>query len=281
MKDNKKFPYIYTSSQLGKYFGITIKGIEYYEKKQLISPERVGNNKQRRFDLANTYRIFMARYLRQSGFDLNNTLDVLNSTNKDSVIEYYNNLLENLKQKQIRLNSVIKILENNCGLLEKINNKSFFEIVDSPVFKRLFLREMDGPHKSNKEQTEEYRNWNELMPITNASIKYAKKDVLKKTSKIEPDIGMIITEDNFKKFNLKDSPRVTTIKSKKCLHTVVVGNAQRIESKEWLDSIRKYLHDNYLQLNGDIITSLLLVLDNKKVQIRYDEAWIPITDKQK
>lgn len=138
---------------------------------------------------------------------------------------------------------------------------------------------MDGPHKSNQEQTDEYRTWNELMTITNSSIRYRKKDILNKTSKIEPEIEMIISEKYFKAFGLKNSNRVNTIPSKTCLHTVVVGNAQNIDNKGWLNSIRSYLKENNYLLNGDIITSLLLVLDNSQKHIRYDEAWIPIKSK--
>lgn len=62
---------------------------------------------------------------------------------------------------------------------------------------------MDGPHKSNQEQTDEYRTWNELMTITNSSIRYRKKDILNKTSKIEPEIEMIIIEKLFQSFWFK------------------------------------------------------------------------------
>lgn len=38
---------------------------------------------------------------------------------------------------------------------------------------------MDGPHQSNEEQTEEFKQWNMLLPISNASLRY-KKVIYKK-----------------------------------------------------------------------------------------------------
>lgn len=280
MIDHKAYPYVYTSSQLGKYFGISIKGIEYYERKKLINPKRVGNNNQRQFNLNDTYRIFMARYLSQSGLTLNDTLDVLNASNEQIALKFLVKNLHDSEKEFARINASIEVMTHNIKLLQKVlNYHIFFEIIKSPTLKTLFLREMDGPHKSNQEQTDEYRTWNKLMPITNGSIRYRKKDILNKTSKIEPEIEMIISEKYFTAFGLKNSNRVNTIPSKTCLHTVVVGNAQNIDNKGWLNSIRSYLKENNYLLNGDIITSLLLVLDNSQKHIRYDEAWIPIKSK--
>ncbi|WP_209687253.1 MerR family transcriptional regulator [Lactobacillus colini] len=267
--------FVYSSSQLSKYFGISIKGIEYYERKGLIFPERIGNNKQRRFDLSSTYQLFMTKYLRQAGLDIDKTIQVLNSVD---AIGKLSNLLVDLTKKQERINAISEVLSHNLNLLKKAQNGTFFEEVNSPVLKRLFLREMDEPHKSNQQQTLEYRLWNELMPISNASIRLKKEDILARRDTIEPEIGMLISKENFDKFNLSDSSRVTTIQSEKCLHTVLVGLSEEIETKKWLNPVRQYLRNKNLELNGDIITSMLLVLDNDNAQVRYDEAWIPIVE---
>ncbi len=274
---NTNYPYVYTSSELGKFFGISIKGIEYYEKKKLVKPERVGKSKQRRFNLNETYRIFMARYLRQAGFDISETLGILNSPDKEKALNSYEGLLQNLQFKRKHLEAIIEVMNHNLALLEMAKKEqSEFELVKSPIFKRLFLREMNGPHQSNKEQTEEYRQWNMLLPISNASLRYKKVDILKKTTYIEPEMDMIITKNYFKEFGLKESERVEELPSTICLHTVLMGNAQDIERKTWFNSVRKELKKRNFLLNGDIITALLLVLDNEKAQIRYDEAWIPV-----
>ncbi|QYN56762.1 MerR family transcriptional regulator [Lactobacillus panisapium] len=277
MKKKTNYPYEYTSSELGKFFGISIKGIEYYEKKKLVKPERVGKNKQRRFNLKETYRIFMARYLRQAGFDISETLEILNSSNKEKSLNSYEELLQNLQFKRKHLEAVIEVMNHNLALLEMAKKKQpKFELIKSPIFKRLFLREMNGPHQSNEKQTEEYCQWNMLLPISNASLRYKKADILKKNSCIEPEMDMIITKNYFKEFGLKVSERVEEVPSTICLHTVLIGNAQDIERKIWFNSVRKELKKRKFLLNGDIITALLLVLDNEKTQIRYDEAWIPV-----
>lgn len=234
----------------------------------------MGKSKQRRFNLNETYRVFMARYLRQAS----DTLKILNSPNKNTALNSYEELLQSLQLKRKYSEIIIKVMTHNLALLKTAKQEQpKFELIKSPVLKRLFLREMDGPHQSNEEQTEEYRQWNMLLPISNASLRYKKSDILKKTVNIEPEMDMIITKDYFNEFSLKESERVEEVPSTNCLHTVLMGNAQDIERKIWFNSVRKELKSQNFCLNGDIITALLMVLDNEKTQIRYDEAWIPVT----
>jgi len=270
------YPYIYSSSELGKYFGITIKGIEYYEKKGLIKPSRVGNSKQRRFNLMETYRIWMTRYLRQIGFNVDQTLALLNAKQPATAQASFADMIDKLKSQQMRLNVTIQVLERHLDLLRKLEVDSSGELEPSPSFKWLFLRSMDRAHDSNDRQSKEYREWNELMPITDASIKYKLSDVLSTDTDLEPEIGMVVTSENFKKFGLSESVRVKTIPSQTCLHVILAGDSQQVESREWLQPAIDYIHSNQLQLQGDVVTSLLLVLDNDETHIRFDEAWLPV-----
>lgn len=271
-----RYPYIYTSSELGKYFGITIKGIEYYEKKGLIKPNRVGNNKQRQFNLMETYRIWMTRYLRQIGFNVDQTLNVLNAEKPVAAEDAFAAMIAKLKRQQLRLNTTIEVLEHNLALLKKVDDGPFFEVTDSPDFKWLFLRSMEGAHRSDAHQSDEYRQWNELMPITDASVRYGHTAVVSDEKDLEPEIGMIMTSAHFDKFGLSSSTRVQSIPGQKCLHTVLVGDSQQIESRQWLQPALDELRRRHLNLQGDVLTSVLLVLDNDETHVRFDEAWLPV-----
>lgn len=270
------YPYIYSSSELGKYFGITIKRIEYYEKKGLIKPSRVGNSKQRRFDLMETYRIWMTRYLRQTGFSIDQTLAILNAEKPAIAQASFAGMIADLKRQQRRLDATVDVMERHLALLHKLDNGPCFELAMSSSFKWLFLRSMEGLHQSNAQQSAEYRQWNELMPIADASVRYKQDHVLGKAVDLEPEIGMIMTTAYFNQFELSVGARVETIPSQLCLHTILVGNSQQITSRQWLQPALDYLQQHDLRLQGDVVTSLLLVLDNDETHVRFDEAWLPV-----
>ncbi len=277
------YPYVYTSAQLAKYFGITVKGIEYYEKKQLIAPARVGASRDRAFNLTDTYRLFMSRYLHQAECSIQETLTMLDEPDLSNVVRQFDDKITQLKRKQLWLSRVIDRLSENCALLKRAENGPFFEQVTSPAYQWLFLREMDGPHTSNQQQSNEYRAWNELMPITDASLRYS-ADELKKLpvekmaedTYLPAEIGMMMDDNDFEQFDLTASERTYFMQSRHCVHTILIGNAQKIETAAWLRPTFDYLTDHNLTMDGDIVTSLLFVLNDEQDSVRFDEAWVPV-----
>lgn len=109
------------------------------------------------------------------------------------------------------------------------------------------------------------------MPVTHGSLRYSKNDFLNNTE-LNPDIGMLISTENFKKFNFKESDRVISVNPRLYVHTVLIGDANEIKRDTWLMPIRQFVEDNNFKISGDIITSFIFVKQNT----RYDEAWIPI-----
>lgn len=271
------YPFLYSSTELSKYFGITIKGIEYYEKESLISPHRVGTEKERRFNLADTYRLFLSRYYKQAGFSIKEIRSLLNQNQIKQVATSIKKQENKLQQQEIWLQAVNSNLDRVQKLLIKVrNSKSIFEYKDCPAFKRLFLRKLNGPHLENSNQAKEYKYWNKLMPITNGGLFYSCRQLLKRESYLSPEVDMLITKENFKNFHFNGSNRVTDIASKKCLHTILIGDANKIGKINWLLPALNKLKADGNHLTGNVLTSILFVKHGSNKDIRYDEAWLPI-----
>lgn len=270
----KDYPYEYSSVQLGKFFGITVKGIEYYEKKGLISPERVGSEKERRFNLKDTYKLFLSRYFKQADFSLKEIHNIFEQTDLKDITEIINQKENEIHKQELLLHAINESLKHTSNVLEKISNmqESFFEIKSaSPEMKWLFVRNMNSPHIDNESQLKEYKRWNELMPITHGSLRYKKEDILANKD-LNPDIGMLISSQDFKTFDFKNSDRVNSVNDELCVYTVLIGNANEIKKDNWLRPAKQFIKSNNLEITGNIVTSFLLV----KQDIRYDEAWIPV-----
>lgn len=81
----------------------------------------------------------MARYLRQTGFDINETLKILNAPDKSTTLNSYKELLQNLQLKKRHLEIIMKVLNHNLELLTKAKiEQPQFELIVSPAFNRLF-----------------------------------------------------------------------------------------------------------------------------------------------
>ena len=272
--EKKEYPYEYSSVQLGNFFGITVKGIEYYEKKGLISPQRIGTEKERRFNLKDTYRLFLSRYFKQADFSLKEIHNIFDQYDIATVSKIIEEKEKEIHKKELLIHAIDESMKHTSKLLKRISqiNKPFFDVeIEVPDMKWLFVRNMNSPHIDDQQQLKEYKSWNELMPVTHGSLKYSKNDFLNNTE-LNPDIGMLISTENFKKFNFKESDRVISVNPKLYVHTVLIGDANEIKRDTWLMPIRQFIKDNNFRLSGDIITSFIFVKQNT----RYDEAWIPI-----
>ncbi len=53
-------------------------------------------------------------------------------------------------------------------------------------------------------------------------------------------------------------------------------NANDIDSKLWLEESLWYINQKGYVLDGDVLTSMLLVTGEKDQKTRYDIAWFPI-----
>lgn len=275
----KIYPYEYSSVQLSKFFGISVKGIEYYEKKGLISPKRIGIEKDRRFNLSDTYKLFLSRYFKQADFSINEIHSLLQQTDINEINKILNQKVMKIHEEEIRLHTIERSLTHTSQLLTKVTatNKPIFEIITRPAMNWLFVREINGPHTDSAIQLKEYKTWNQLMPITHGSLKYSLDDIKNaESNELNPSIGMLVLSTDFNQFNLQFSNRVQSFSPLLCLHTILIGDANDIKSMNWLIPAKQYLRDHSLKLCGDIITSLLLVKPENKFDLRYDEAWLPI-----
>lgn len=278
--DDKRDPladYSYSSTELSRFYGLTIKGMEFYENKGIVQPERVGQGKIRRFNLADSYRLYAARLLRNSGMGLEETAGILESSSLAHIRTRIDNRVSNMKQGLLIKQRMLVHLEHMSHMLRLAEaQEPFFETITLGGFYQLFLRRFSGPHQSNREQTSEYRLWNEYLPITAASLRFLHADCLAEHGTIDTRIGLIMEEQDFLDFNFRESDRTQYIPGGRFLHTFIRGNALALHHRAWLEPALAYLRTHQLRLSGDAFTRMFFVGDDNGVETRYDELWMPI-----
>ena len=89
-------------------------------------------------------------------------------------------------------------------------------------------------------------------------------------------IGNIISKYDFDLFQFKMSESVELLPSRKCLHAIVKGNSEKINTTEWLKNVLEYVQNKNIKIIDDAYTSMLIVTNEDNLKVRYDEIWIPI-----
>ena len=67
-EQNREQSYHYTTSQLAQYYGLTGKGLAFYESKGLLSPRRTPNMKYREFSLIDCYNLYDSKFYAKCGW---------------------------------------------------------------------------------------------------------------------------------------------------------------------------------------------------------------------
>lgn len=271
--------YEYSTTEVSRFYGLTVKGMEYYENEGIVKPQRVGNSRIRRYNLLDSYRLYTARMLRNSGFGIQEVSDLISNNTLSNFERHLEPRLKKMKRDLFLHQRVLQCLEHLGAMVRQIQEgKVRYETVYREGFYRLFLRRFIGPHKSDREQTLEYQMWNDYLPITAASLCFPKNDCQRIAGEVDTRIGLIVDETDFHAFGLQHSSRTQFIPGGKFVHAVIMGDAEKLCDKTWLAPSLEYIARNHLKQIGDAFTRMLFTSQEQGRTIRHDEIWIPVRE---
>ncbi|RHM98748.1 MerR family transcriptional regulator [Dielma fastidiosa] len=273
MKNNQ---FIYTTKEVSRYYDLTGKGLAFYEEKGIISPSRTDNHKYRVFTLADCYNLYHSKLYSNCGFTLKDTADILQHEHLNNTLQLVNSKAEEMRKNILKQERILYHLQRIADTLEKYNNDNSYEIINSPDFYRLLVRDFDTPHIASPAQAAEFEEWNSIIPINTASLKIPKLALFSDIPEFNVGIGNIISKYDFDLFQFKMSESVELLPSRKCLHAIVKGNSEKINTTEWLKNVLEYVQNKNIKIIDDAYTSMLIVTNEDNLKVRYDEIWIPI-----
>jgi DNA-binding transcriptional MerR regulator len=272
----KNANYVYSTSEVAGYYGLTGKGLAFYEEKGIIAPKREQNNKYRVFSLDDCYSLYHSKLYSNCEFTLLQTVNLLKKTCTAGVETALLEKAEAMRKEAWFKGRVADCAEHIARVLEGEARMPFFEIVERSEKVRLFVRKAMDEHVFGKRQSEEFENWNRTIPINVASLKYSLEEIQSGKSELNVDIGNIIDKADFDALGYPLTAQTEVIPAAKCLYTVLKGDADAIDSRTWLMPALDYLENHNLRLIGDPITAMLVVVGSANNRIRYEEAWFPI-----
>ena len=186
--------YIYSSSEMAKFYGLTNKAIQFYEEKGLLHPQRIGTGNIRRYDLSDSYSLYYTRLYHNCGVCVNQVVDLLQNNTPDHLCSTLNQHMERM-EKEIRFQQhlLYHMQEIQNAFMHALSHPNEFSVISlSEGVYRLYIRHFIGAHTSNTQETEELQNWNRLLPIACASMLLGDLTSAPKP-KLEPPILLSIT----------------------------------------------------------------------------------------
>lgn len=276
MKKDDIDNYHYSTKEIASYYDFTSRGLAYYEKQGVLKPDRDECSGYRNYSLNDCYNLYHSKLYANVGFSLREISRLLKEDDTNCVLVSIENEI-NEQRKKIELQQII--LEHMKIIKDRLNayqtGGQSFAITMRPLMRRLYVRRFEESHPWGEEQSKEFALWNQIIPVDTASLCYDYLSVLNHELKLNVGIGNIIREEDFVRFSLPESDRVESLPCVQCVETILQGDSNAIDQREWLNSTLQYMSEHHLRLCGDIVTSMLLVKGSDSHRQRYDLAWFP------
>ena len=270
--------YIYSSSEMAKFYGLTNKAIQFYEEKGLLHPQKIGTGNIRRYDLSDSYSLYYTRLYHNCGIGVNQVIDLLENNTAShlhgSLSQHMEHMEKEIRFKQHLLSHMQDIQRVFTNALA--HPDAFSVITLEEGFYRLYIRHFIGAHTSNKQETEELQSWNQLLPIACASMLFPTGNLPQDTQMLATQIGLVIRESDFNRFDLKHSDRVSYHPGGRFVRGVIACDPLCLNDPQLLAPALSFIRENGLRIRASAFTRLLNLVQTEHGSLRYDEIYIPI-----
>mgnify|MGYP002769716730 CR=1 FL=1 len=274
----------YKIGEVSKILDIPVETIRFYEKKGLIHPEKDKYSSYRYYDIWDISRLLDYRKYRELEFTLNESIDIIQSTDFEKYIDKLHQKQEEAEErsryyelKAIKLHNYQNVLKNVPLLLGE------YPIVRRPEGYYFINHSYDGEnfyyHKA-----EDIKGFHEILKHYTfvENIYCIKKDWVNGAQKKEKfQWGFTIKKkwaDALKISIHEEMEHITPVKS---IYTIIRVKDEELFTAKLLEPVFSHMKAMGYSLNGDILGNQIATVYEDGERIRYMEIWVPILEEDK
>lgn len=264
----------YLISEVARILGISSQAIRYYESKGVINPKKADVNNYRHFSRWDLDLLIRARILRAYGFEISETVKILNNEELKDLSELYSKQEEEIRKIiSWNLNLLSRIQEDNKNIIDTNNNYGKFSIVNRPAMYRLENPNKDKT-KIDMEMNKLTKKWVNMAPFITGSVRVSKEEISAKGNKYT--FGQSIDEKYKEYFKIKENEYISYLPSVPCIYTIITFNSETEFHPSTIYPAMEYMKSQGLELKGDIITRVTVVYKSNEIYNCYHQVWLPI-----
>ena len=261
-------------NDIAKLMRTTPDAIRFYEKKNIIKPERCSDNRYGRFILDDIRRLYDCKVLQNLQFSISDIANIIANTTVDE----FDDMIE---QKEEEIKKTIEMQQMALARIKRIKNasekilryKNNFRIQESPyllIYSYANNNEFDMISLNHPyyQAVMDYHNLFDctvIIPLENI-----KDSDLQNKSKF----GFSINIEVANKFEIQNKSPVQELIPCKCVYTVV--EATPVINYESLKPMYSWLKEHDFKAVGDLMCRVMKVSFYKGEPHRFYEVWCPI-----
>lgn len=261
-------------NDIAKLMRTTPDAIRFYEKKNIIKPERCIDNRYRNFILDDIRRLYDCKMLQNLQFTISDIANIIGNTTVDE----FHDMIE---QKEKEIKKTIEIQQMALARIKGIKSasekilryKNNFLIKESP---HLLIYSYANNNKFdmisvNHSYYQTIMNYHNLFNCTTI---IPLKNIVDIDLQNKSKFGFSIDIEIANKFEIPNKSPVQELTPCKCVYTVI--EATSVISYESLEPMYCWLRKHNFELVGDLLCRVMKVNFNKGEPHRFYEIWCPI-----
>jgi DNA-binding transcriptional MerR regulator len=274
IRGGTKMPEYLRINDIAKIMRTTPDAIRFYEKKNIIKPERCSDNKYRNFILGDIRKLYDCKMLQNLHFSISDIANILGNITVDKFEDMLDQKEEELKKTiEIQEMALARIKEIKSASKKILRDKNNFFIQESP---HLLIYSYANNNKFdmisvNNQYYKIIMNYHNLFYCT---VIIPLKNIMNTDIKNKSKFGFSIDIEIANKFDIPNKSPIQEFKPCKCAYTVV--EATSVISYEALEPMYSWIKKHDFKPIGDLLCRVMKVVFDKGEPHRFYEVWCPI-----
>ena len=247
MKENTKIKK-YSVKEFSAMVGMPYTSIRYFERIKLLKPKKQANN-YRFFTHLDAFRLNKFKYFRSLGINVDDSLDIIEESNVDLVIEKLNNREGEIKKEILKLEEQLLGINNareNLEYVKKEENKYEIKFIKDKVF----IPASKGLDFTISEY-DIFSKFVDMLPISEYCSRIKNRYIFDKDN-IKKDYGISIDLDVAKERGIDLNNEGEILKMGKCLVYYINKINKNYKFIEFIEDALIYIKENNMKVIGDI-----------------------------
>lgn len=257
-----------------KQVGLSEAALRKYEKYGIVHPAAKNEAGYRFYDGLNVSRLISCKRLRQCGFSLEETTDLLNHADLDDVGDALKQRAEEIAGELLwrqRLLTQINAMREEIVNFPSVEGQ--YEIAERPDF---YCLEQKRGEKLSKKQWEAVKNWTDLIPVVRLTV-FVRRDT-EYDSFQEKSFGYTISGDSLDMLDDSDREDLRLIPAGRFLTTTVVCSTDQKYLTEMVPAALSYLTERGIAYDPEIIMDTIVCTGSRDAIKVFRRLWVRIID---
>lgn len=265
---------VYKIGTMSKLLGISVEGLRLYERRGMIRSIKDEDTGIRYYQPLDITALIRCRSYRRYGFSMNETADLMNTTDIDSVVEKYRQR-ENALKREIEWNiQMLSYLKSIRCVTESIREDyGKCRIEECPSMYR-FVYMKDGKLILGDDDMKKFSNWMERVPFSALSIIWDKELFMEGKTSFKAALCVPVEYAKAVGHYLGDP--VEYLPPRRCVYTISSEDSDVFDTESCMSYAREYLEENGLALTDEPYCRTFLSTDKLGNYTRWRQVWLPI-----